>query len=359
MHILTNSTPIRFLDTVLKPGEWLLQDDHAFYLAAKAERGTVRINASETRGTGHWHFFKAEHTVKSILLVRSGRIGDLLLLSPCIAPLRSRFPNAQITLCALENHHPALWDEWSTYHFLDDYPKNALDADKYDMVISLENIIELATDKGIHATDAFADALGVTVTDYKPVYRVTDAEKKNALNTFPKDLIKPRPRVAIHLRSSSAIRDYPMNQWFAVLETLVVRGWEIMLIGNNDRVMKPPRQVHDCSQLSFRESAAVLSTCDVFCGVDSSFFNLCPALGVPAIGLFGPVDWKTRIKEGSGQRALKGEGCVPCGWTNTRSGERFPPGGPCNKEGKCVLLSSIEPARIVAKIERAYDESKN
>jgi ADP-heptose:LPS heptosyltransferase len=113
-----------------------------------------------------------------------------------------------------------------------------------------------------------------------------------------------------------------------------------------------PPELVDCSHLSFRQAAAVLSTCDVFCGVDSSFFNLCPALGVPAIGLFGPVDWRTRVKEGMGQTALSGVGyCAPCGWTNSRAGHKFPPNGPCAKTGFCVPLADIKPERIVAKID--------
>lgn len=166
-------------------------------------------------------------------------------------------------------------------------------------------------------------------------------------------MLKALPRVGLQLHASSMIRDYPMSKWNEVIQELINRGWEIMLLGNKDGIKGQPAQIKDCSQLSFREAAAVLATCDVFCGVDSAFFNLCPALGVPAIGLFGPVDWKTRIKEGSGQIALHGEApCYPCGWTNSRAGQRFPAHGPCNKFGLCVPLSEIEPKRIVAKIDQ-------
>jgi len=354
MHIVTNSTPIRHRDGILQPGEWLCQDQNAFEFALMAERGTVKITPWSFYGDRRGMRFTAEGEVgdrvslpRSILLIRSGAIGDLLLLTPAIRALRAKHPKAMIWLSCFKKH----WDIFAQgdTHFVE-YPVPASELAQFDLITPLENVIEIATEKGIHATDAFAEALGVTVTDYKPVYRITDEEyvwrESNLGNTL-------KPRVGIQLHASAQIRNYPMAQWNAVLQMLVQRGWEVMLLGNNVAMQGAPKEIKDCSKLSFREAAAVLATCDVFCGVDSSFFNLCPALGVPAIGLFGPVDWRTRIKEGSGQRALVGNGCEPCGWFASKVGVQFPPLGPCAKEKQCVLLESIKPEYIVSKIEQA------
>lgn len=347
MHILTNKTPIHAGTLTLPPGEWLVQDQNAFELGMMGERGMVAL--AQWRGvnpkTNMWYRDQSNpELIKSILLIRSGAIGDLLLLTPAIKSLRVEYPNAQIWLSCFKKH----WDVFALgdTHFLE-YPLPVSELDKFDLIIPLENIVELSTDKGQHATDAYAEALGVTVTDYKPVYKVTMEEKASV--TMPKE----RKRVGLQLRASTPIRDYPMDKWMAVMQELLTRGWEIMLLGNRDSIAKLPAHIHDCSQLSFRESAAVLSTCDVFCGVDSAFFNLCPALDVPAVGLFGPVDWRTRIKEGSGQVAISGVGdCCPCNWTNSRQGKRFPAHGPCSKSGRCEPLADISPMRIVQVIER-------
>lgn len=280
------------------------------------------------------------------------------MLSPCIGPLRAKYPNAKITLAANPKFHPVIWDENSPYHHLNSYPVPVDSLADYDFIIPLENVVELETEK--HAIDAFADVLGVTVTDYRPVYKVTDEERQHAEVLVAHDLAtksgrwKRKPRVALQLRASARIRDYHMEHWGEVVSTLLAGGWEVMLIGQNNPDIRPlGTNIKDCSALSFREATAVLSTCDVFCGVDSAFFNLCPALGVPAIGLFGPVNWRTRVKEGMGQRALAGVGdCAPCGWTNSRAGQKFPPFGPCAKTGYCVPLAEIKPERVVAMIEK-------
>jgi ADP-heptose:LPS heptosyltransferase len=351
MHLLRNSSPLtlRGKDITLPPGEWLMQDQNAFEAALMAERGIVTVTP--------WKFLPSiegvtwiagektmERAINSILLIRSGAIGDLLLLSPCIEPLRKKYPGASIDMCYFPKHNEimdALDVGWWAYPM----PSSMLP--NFDLIIPLENVIEQATE---HATDAFARALGVTVTDYRPVYRVTEQEAASVE-------AKTQRRVALHLCSSSRLRNYPLPLWEIVTRLLLTRGWEVMLFGSKGQFpalpANAPAELKDCSVLTFREAAAVLATCDVFCGVDSSFFNLCPALGVPAIGLFGPVDWRLRVKEGSGQRAISGVGdCAPCGWMQSRAGQQWPENGPCNKAGYCVPLAEIKPERVVAMIER-------
>jgi ADP-heptose:LPS heptosyltransferase len=351
MHILRTSSPIRYAGGTIQPGEWLCNDDNAFQLASMGERGSAEL--TPWKSTSEFKTMWSQNldvSPKSILLIRSGAIGDLLLLTPAIRALRVKHPDAQIWLSCFKRH----WDIFAQgdTHFVE-YPLPTSELAQFDLIISLENVVELSTEKGQHATDAFAEALGVTVTDYRPVYRVTEEERAWWANRLGASKAPNQKRVALHLHASAQVRGYPLAQWVEVMKTLVARGWEIMLLGSMDGVKGVPPAIKDCSALSFREAAAVLSTCDVFCGVDSSFFNLCPALGVPAIGLFGPVDWRTRIKEWSGQRALHGEGCTPCGWTASRAGAKFPPMGPCFQKQQCVILEDIKPARVVSAIEGA------
>ncbi len=309
-----------------------------------SERGKTEINfyvhgplnVAALRGNGS--------PPKSILLVRSGAIGDLLLLTPCFEALRKAHPQAKLTLSCFTQHHPIV-----SGIDLIEYPVHIDKLKDFDLIIPLEDVIEQSTEDGLHATDAYANYLNVTVRDYAPVYAVTEEETLLAKLNYHKG---DKPRVGIQLHASSIVRGYPMQQWNAVMVSLIKRGWEIMLLGKQDKIQGAPKEIHDCSGLTFREAAAVLASCDVFCGVDSSFFNLCPALKVPAIGLFGPVGWRTRIKEESGQHALSvAADCAPCGWTNSQRGKQWPTHGPCAKTGRCEPLAAITPERIVAKID--------
>lgn len=362
MHVIRNQTPIGDL----APGEWLCQDTNAFELGLMAGRGRVNVvnigrEVVFMAHAGSARAFRYEagtprnppSEIKSILLIRSGAIGDLLLLSPCIAALRTKYPKAIIDLSCFEKHGPIIEAFGINVHVI--YPIPIASVAGYDLIIPLENIVELSTETSQHAVDAYAEALGVTVTDYRPVYRVTEVELHEANFKYPRAdnvHVKRRPRIAIQIHASAAIRGYHMKNWGHVILALIKLGWEVMLIGQyNPDVKKLGPTIKDCSSLTFREAAAVLATCDVFCGVDSSFFNLCPALHIPAVGLFGPVNSRTRARPELDQHTLDGVGeCAPCGWTNSRAGHKFPPNGPCAKTGYCIPLAEISPQRVVEKI---------
>lgn len=305
-----------------------------------AERGTVTLQ--------HWD--ASEHpvgaSVSRILIVRSGAIGDLLFLSPAIQALEKKYDCATYLSC-FPKHHSVIRDFDC---FAVPYPLPAESLKQYDMVIGLENVVELAGSK--HATDAFAEAMGVTVTDYTPSYVVTAEEKIWAAKSLPKG---DKPRVALQLRASVRNRDYPLAQWNEVITGLVARGWQVLLYGSKGQIPPLPKgtppEVLDCSSMTFREAAAVLETCDAFAGVDSAFVNLCPALGVPAIGLYGPFPWESRTSHAPKTKALSGVGeCAGCCWS-PQAGRHFPPTQECSKTGVCSVLASIEPKRILAKVD--------
>ncbi len=356
MHVVTTTKALVMGPSLgeLPAGRWLCSDANAFELAMIAERGTVKVEPWINYTP--WHFIipgaqgKVDvNSVGSILLIRSGAIGDLLFLTPCIAPLQARYPNATVTICCFKKHHAILANIHKTT--VCDYPILEVHAKRYDLILGLENVIELAGSK--HATEAFAEALGVTVTDYTPLYVVTSEEKNWAASSVPKG---DKPRVALQLRASVKNRDYPMAQWNEVISGLVARGWEVLLYGSKGQVPTLPKntppEVIDCSSMTFREAAAVLATCDAFCGVDSAFVNLCPALGVPAIGLYGPFPWESRTSHSPKTRALSGVGdCAGCSWS-PQAGRHFPPNKECSKTQVCSVLASIEPKRALAKIDQ-------
>ncbi len=351
MHIVTTTKALFMGPSLgeLPPGKWLCSDANAFELAMIAERGTVSMN--------HWIRDGFDNPI-SIMVIRSGAIGDLLFLTPVLKALQDKYPKANIALSCFRKHHQILRDVPRLGLY--EYPLPFEISQHYDQVINLENVVELAGMK--HATDAFAEACGVTLTnstpegfinEYVPIYAVSDDEALWAARTLPKG---NTPRVALQLRASVKNRDYPMAQWNEVIQGLVERGWEVLLYGSKGQVPKLPKgtpaQVIDCSSMTFREAAAVLATCDAFCGVDSAFVNLCPALGVPAIGLYGPFPWESRTSHAPKTRALSGVGdCAGCAWC-PQGGRHFPPTMECAKTQVCSVLASIEPKRILAKIDQ-------
>jgi ADP-heptose:LPS heptosyltransferase len=346
MHTLTLLQPVNLGKTlgILPAGEWLLHDLNAFEIAQKAPRGAALVTPypdrlSDNRGLPH-------------LLMRSGAIGDLLMLTPVLAEIYTQ-RRERIALCCFKHHH-SIFNGNTDLIGLVEYPLRKDQAGFYSSLETLENTME--SDHSQHATDVFAKALGLQtpLRSYKPIYHVTDEEKA----ATAKHLFTGRPNIVIQPKASVANRDYPFPLWGQVIHKLEKRGWGVLLVGSKGQIPPLPPQwqspfVRDLSQLglTFRESAAVLSQANAFCGVDSAFLHLCHALDIPAVGLFAAFDWKTRTAHAPKTIALTGVGeCAPCNW-HMHAGKQFPPNKPCSTKGLCVVLAGISPERIVSKID--------
>ncbi|HUD74873.1 MAG TPA: glycosyltransferase family 9 protein, partial [Terracidiphilus sp.] len=281
-----------------------MSDQNAFELALMSDRDTARL---ENKGTVVFGEVSWPYATK-ILLMRSGAIGDLLFLTPVIEAYKRLHPGHSLHLCCRKEHFP-VFENTPLFDSLVPYPLEAKLIKEYWFIHSFENVMELAHDT--HATEAFAKALGVTVTDYKPVYTVTDEEKSLAKNWITSN----RPRVGIQLAASTKNRNYPLDLWAKVIFGLDDKGWEVFLFGHPGQIPEfAPNMkrtyVHNMTteKLTFRESAALLSQCNAFVGVDSALLHLCHALDVPAVGLFGAFSWQTRTAKAPLTHAITGEG---------------------------------------------------
>lgn len=339
MHLLTNARPIDMgRHGTLAPGSWVCHDQNAAELLLMGERGTSTITDQGSRilnGSGD-----------SICFVRSGAVGDLLFLSPVLRALRRAAPDIKVSLSCFAKHHEVVCDLDVT---LLPYPLPFERVKEFSQVISLENVME--SNHTRHASDLFAEAVGVTLTDYKPAYHVNELERAGALAQFPKTKLK---RVGIQPRASVANRDYPLPHWLKVIEKLIDSKCEVFLFGYKGQIPKlnTAGVVHNLAEkdYTFRQTAAILDSCDAFCGVDSSLLHLCHALGVPAVGLYAAFDWKTRTAKAPLTWALTGVGdCAPCSW-HRHAGKSFPPDKPCARLGHCHVLADIAPERIATKI---------
>lgn len=343
MHVIHLTKPVNTASSIgtMLPGDYLVQDKNAFEIALMAEDGTAHIRDA---------LIPQNPNPTSHLIMRSGAIGDLLLMTPAISAYRIAHPSFTIDLCCCPELM-GIFENTGLFDRLITYPLDLSLGYDYDRIISLENVMEKAGDT--HATDAFAAALDVGVLDYKPIYHVTDHEKKKAASI----LSGHRPKVGLQLRTSSKNRDYPAYLWVQVMHALEEKGWDVYLFGLPGQIpLLPPEfcrpNIHDLSQKerTLRETVALIDGLDAFCGIDSSLLHFCHALKKPAVGLFGPFKWQTRIMNAPFITALTGSGdCAGCGW-HVKIGQHFPD-KPCRKTQLCSVLADIKPERIVAKID--------
>jgi ADP-heptose:LPS heptosyltransferase len=352
MHYL--SLPDRFViskQDVVEAGEYLIDDLPAAQLLVQVGRGTMRpLELEQYRRFDE----NTDWNGKKILFFRAGGFGDLILLTPVLRAIKLRWPTCEIHVTTFRRYAPVL----QNLPFVDktiNFPPTKADAETYDAWIFLENSIERnKRAEEIHMTDRFAEVTGITdIKNLLPEYRVTGGEQTWAEEGYPR--VNGTRRIAIQVAAEAQCRTYPAKLMQAVMDSLLEKGWEIVLMGNRGSIECAPKEnVINLAAIgtTFRQSCAVLETCDCVLAPDSALLHVAGALGVPAVGLYGPFLWKLRTAYCPTTFAIQGEGaCSPC-FHHVHLHKQFPENGPCQKTGQCEVLASIKPERIVNKIEQ-------
>lgn len=291
----------------------------------------------------------------SMIIVRPGGFGDILFLEPVVRALRAREPGLQVSICCFEQFREAcggIGVDWVAY------PLAVEDAEQADVIVTLDGSVERdpAADE-THIVDVFAARCALELPP-GPEHRQIRLDPGEARIEAMQERYKRglRPRLGIQVESNAIVRTYPPKQTNEVIHGMKEAGWEIFLFGApgtlntrsddlwvNLTKADPP--------LSFLDSCAVITTCDVFLAPDSALCHAAGALGVPTVALYGPFDWRYRTSAEPSIRALSGKApCAPC-FHHVRYGSPFVPGMPCEKEKQCVAMANIAPARVITAIK--------
>lgn len=304
----------------------------------------------------------ADYNGRTIWLLRGGGFGDLLMITPTIREIKRRWPQSRVVFVTMPEYAPVLRDAGC-----DEVISGFVSMDRIgveDAVVSFEGAIEDNPDSHVlHAIPQLARHAGLRgsgvpgrpgsqaeLSSLSIGYQVTEAERSFAVAKFPRT---GRRRVGIQATASSAVRTYPAPLLVDVINDLVARDIEVFVFGKPNEVDCALAGVTNLADqaLTFRQSAAVMSTCDVMLVPDSGLLHVAQALGIPTVALFASFDASLRVIPGAPVKVLQAKAdCAPCHWHES-AGAPFPAGGPCNVAGFCTVLASIAPARVVAAVE--------
>jgi ADP-heptose:LPS heptosyltransferase len=349
MHILTVGTDQDLgLQGKLAAGRYLIED------VAGAQLMAVMWDTAMDQCANQFPFDPQKDWSKAnILVVRPGGFGDLLFLTPCLREIKNRWPGVHLDVGTFQEFAPI-------FNGLDlcgtiPYPIPLKMAQQYDAWIFLENSIENnPAAKDHHMTDMFAKRIGIELASKQAEYKMSDEERNWAEVTYPRNKDKPK-RIAVQAAASIPTRAYPSSLLTETILQLEPAGWEIFILGRPGEINSAglPFLRNLCNDhLNFRQSIAVLSTCDIVLGPDSAIIHYAGALGIPALGLYGPFSWKVRTCYAPKTYCLQGKGeCGPCFHHPRGNASPFPQNGPCTVTGRCELLAQLQPRQIVKKLE--------
>lgn len=284
----------------------------------------------------------ADWNKRDLWLCRGGGYGDLLAMTPLIREINTRWPQCRLHVaCGIQF--------FDLFHGLDVIPELLpIPFDPLIALIDFEELVEGSPNAvDVHITQLFAFRAGIQLHNVKMHYQVQPIEEAFAESDYPRT---DKKRIAIQLFASALYRSYPKMQ-FVVKELMEEHEVFIFGVPGQVEVMEHPNLINlMADKLTFRQSAAVLATCDVCVAPDSALVHLCAALDIPCVALYGPIPSALRI---SGHNVYPIDGkapCAPCFFHADKATD-FPEWGPCKEVNKCVALDSIPVEDVVKKVK--------
>jgi ADP-heptose:LPS heptosyltransferase len=314
--------------------------------------------------------------VQRILVLRTDRLGDMVLTTGALVDLRAHFKHARITVLAppgalaLLEGHPAV-------DHLVPLQGSRLPAElegRFDMAIDFTPDESLAGARlaaatratwragfaaagrqayftlpspparaGTHMVDLNRDlleAIGVTRRESEPTLPVSEKERAWALARVAAQGAA-QPRILVHPGGHFDSQRWPAERFAEVIERLTESAGAACLVAWGPLEDELARRISGATPdalpigpLSVRELVAVTSIVDLFLGNNSGPLHVAAALGVPSLSLAGPTDLQRFAPRDAAARVLtRSVACSPCG------------------RGRCwhhTCLTSIEPRAVIA-----------
>lgn len=312
---------------------------------------------------------------RRILVSNIAHIGDILLSSALLPPLRRAFPDAEIDLLVgtwnrhVVDGHPDV----THVHVFDNARVNrarapmraklvrhlrtwgaawrAIRARRYDVAIDVypfwPNSIPLLWAAGIPRRIGFdSGGFGPLLTDAQPwidsdrhmIVAQADLLRRLGVDVDSQPLVQSLPPlpsgrpgplvdhgvvgdyVVLHPGTGSPCKEWPLDHWIAFTGELAARGWTLVLTGQGAReaaaiaaIVAAVPQAHDlCDRLSWGQLRQVIAGARLLVGVDSMAGHLAAADGTPLVVINGGTVRLAWWRPLAGQVLAASLECAPC-----------------------------------------------
>ena len=320
--------------------------------------------------------------MKKILVFSFSFIGDAVLSTAVIQPLRTHFPDAHITFLV----GPRAFDLFATEPNIDAtlvYDNRGEHAgwkgrlcliktlwhDKFDLVVNLRDSLTarcigaehwgmLPGDSNRHAVTRYLEVLqrhGVDTTDAHPHLQLTEEESTDAYHFLGEaGRTSERLIIGIHPGGNWEYKLWDAKNYAQVADALAekLNAAILLFAGPNERELQA--QVAKMMEASpilvktddLRQLTALISVCDFYIGNDTGPMHIAAAVGTPVVALFGSTNHIRSGPYGDKHTVVQSGinlGCNPC-----HPGRN--PGG-CGA-GSCEVIAGITVEQVLGVVER-------
>ena len=245
----------------------------------------------------------------SILVFRTGGIGDLLFIQPNLRYLKEKYPNCIIRFACGPQYQPMV-ETWDCVDEMLDLPFTLSMLLKSTYHILFEGVIERCIQAHFdNAYNLFSQWIGLDLPDellipkQEPVPELTE----ECLQQLNKWGLKEKDFILMQLRASSPIRTPRHEFWLKIINELTKRGYNVLLTDNP----RQSDQVNDFIQLcenkkmvfnfckhskTIAHSIALTKLATATLATDSAMNHIAASLDIPAFGIYGPFPGHIRMK---------------------------------------------------------------
>ena len=243
----------------------------------------------------------------TILVFRTGGIGDLLFIQPNLRYLKQQYPTCNIVFACGPQYQPMvnLWkdcvDEVITLPFRFD----VLRASDYHMIF--EGVIERCREaETTNSYRLFTKWLGLNLPDELLIPKQTPDPKLIESAQQVLDEWKLKDFIIMQIRASSPVRTPNPDFWVKIINQLTKKNFQVVLTdsprqsGSVDKFMsRLKRKLHVFNFSKYSESIgntiALTSLSKGVVATDSSLLHIAASLDIPCFGIYGPFPGEIRL----------------------------------------------------------------
>lgn len=288
-----------------------------FFIDAKRDKnpGSRRKNFKEYRRpfTSFFNRYRGQNlNDKTLLIWRTGGIGDIIFTQPIVKYLKKTYSNCKILFATAPRFVPILFD-WPNGlidgAIMIPYSIKYLHESNYQL--SFEGVIERCDESNyVNCYDLFSKTAGLDIDHSNKEFQPELIVNPTAMEEIEKnEKIKiPENFVVAQMRASNPIRMMSEEKWAGIIKRINELGKNVVFVDapnisrvyDNfiDKYKLDKTKVFNLSELSktINYAIAIISKSDGVIGIDSSFVHIGNALNKPVLGIYGSFKGELRMK---------------------------------------------------------------
>ncbi|MCL5036614.1 MAG: glycosyltransferase family 9 protein [Chloroflexi bacterium] len=283
----------------------------------------------------------------SLLIIRGGELGDVIMTTPVIRALHEKYPKMKINY--ITRIRRALWHNPFVSKILPwEAPYDCYtDILKADKILDFRGLIEM--ERGIPAIPCLAGLAGVDLVKSTPDFYISGEDEKWVEKFFRSNNLNFEKVISLQAGANSPARLWPWDNIKKLARLLADDGWMVLLLDDRGREFETPGLYNLTAKTTLGRAAALIKSSSMLVGPDSSFLHIAAAFDVPCIGIFSVIPPGLRISTYPRARGIMAKTeCSPCYDQFNR----------CDHEPKFCCIRSITAEDVLEEVRKLALEMK-